>query len=728
MRNMSSSQVTHSEPAKINLQEIFGLLWESKWIILLTMVIALVIGIYTVSRRVDMYESELLLQIKSNSQYGGLASQLSQRLSIGRGQSDTEATQIALIKSRFILASVIKSLGLDISVTPKQSRLKSWFSSNHPKMQVKQFEVLDRDIKRAFTLVCDKPNQFSFYDSHGQLLFHGVVGKLARSADKTISLRVESIDAPINTTFIVKKMPSLFITKSMISKLKIADLGENRQLTGVLALTINDTNPKMAARILNAVGKTVQAKDVQKNSIEASRTLDFLYQQLLITKQDLEKAELQLNRYRAKSGKIDIKIQASSLLRQLEKVDRQLTELKIEKIDKVRRYTNEHPVLIGLNTKAQELRNVRNNLEKKLKNLPASDQIAMNLLRDVKVKTTLYMLLMHKIQELKVVKAGIVSDVRILTLAKPATEPLPRARMLVYAGSLIFGLMLGFLIVFVRKFLFPRIDDPHWSERNFNLVNLAIVPYSKEQTDNFGFLRKGQVGQNFPLLAHINPKNLAIESLRSLRTSLQVRLSCSTNNVVAILGVSPGVGKSFVSANLAYLLATAGKRIVVIDADMRRGTLHKYFNFPAMPGLAEILNNKNTLDEVLKKTVNENLMIISRGAYPDDPSELLTSDKFKELIHTLSQQFDIVLFDTPPVLLVTDSVLIGVHAGTNYLVVGAKAHQPVEIEMTIKRLTNSGVSLDGTIFNFHKYANLNSYKYGYNKYGYYYDDKETTKP
>ena len=273
--------------------------------------------------------------------------------------------------------------------------------------------------------------------------------------------------------------------------------------------------------------------------------------------------------------------------------------------------------------------------------------------------------------------------------------------------------------------LYPRVDDPHWGERHFDLINVAIVPYSKEQFANTSQQLNNTLSKPSPLLAEANPRNLAIESLRSLRTTLQVKLSSESNNIVSILGVSPGVGKSFVSANLAYLFAIAGKRVVVVDTDMRRGTLHKYFNVAPVPGLAEILSNQKTLAETLMPTSHANLMVVSRGTYPLDPSELLASKHFKELLTTLSGQFDIVIVDTPPVLLVTDAVLIGVHAGTNYLVVGAGEHQPAEIEMSIKRLTNAGITLNGSIFNYNKQSSSN--QYGGQKYGAYYDDKEHIK-
>jgi tyrosine-protein kinase Etk/Wzc len=623
------------------------------------------------------------------------------------------------------LAPVVKSLGLDIRATPKQSRLMRIISPSNEKIDVSQFEVPHQDINHSFTLVFDKKNHFNLYNSTKNLLLSGDVGTLATSRDDTIRLQIDTVPTSLKATFVLTKISDNHVVKQLQHGLLIKDLGENKQNTGVLALTLSHPKAEKSVLILNEIGKTIQSKDIEKNAIEASKTLDFLYQQLPITQQDLDVAESKLNHYRAKSGKIDIKIQAEHLLRQLSEIDKQLAELRVDNIDKLQRYTVEHPLIIALNTKIRELNVERGRLETQLKKLPASDQISVNLMRDVKVKTSLYMVLLKKIQELQVIKAGIVSDVRILSYAQMPHQPLPQKRLLIYMASLILGLMISLVIIFVRKLLYPRVNDPQWSERHFDLINLAIIPYSKEQFINMESLKNPSLNKCV-LLAYSHPRNLAIESLRSLRTTLQVRLSCEKNNIVSILGVSPGVGKSFVSANLAYILATAGKRVVVVDTDMRRGTLHKYFSTQPAPGLAELLNSKKTLADVLIPTLHENLMLLPRGTYPNDPSELLTNDHFKNMLNTLSQQFDIVVIDTPPVLLVTDAVLISVHAGTNYLVVGANAHQPIEIEMSIKRLTNAGVTLNGSIFNFHKQASAG--QNGYYKYGYYYDDdKEKSK-
>ncbi len=409
-------------------------------------------------------------------------------------------------------------------------------------------------------------------------------------------------------------------------------------------------------------------------------------------------------------------------------MDKRIEELRINKIDMLQRYTTRHPALQALNLQIQGLKTERDELTIRVKNLPASDQIIVNLLRDVEVKKTLYLILLNKIQELQVVKAGTVSNITILSYAALPDGPLPEKNIVIYFASILAGLMLSGLLIFGRKLVSPRVDDPHWGEKHYNIANLAIIPYCKEQAINS--VRHGPAVQGVGLLAHDNPRNLSIESLRSLRTSLQVMLPAAKNNIVSILGVSPGVGKSFISTNLAYLLAVGGKRVLLIDGDLRRGTVHKYFNVAPIPGIADHLNGKATLEDSLRPSMHPNLTFLPRGTYPSDPSEVLMSQEFSTLLDSLSNQFDIVVIDTAPVLLVTDAVLICAHSATNFLVLGAGTHQPAEISMVLKRLDASKVGIEGTIFNFHRAATITK-SYGHAKYSkytaYYYDDDLTPK-
>ncbi|MDP3705989.1 MAG: polysaccharide biosynthesis tyrosine autokinase [Legionellaceae bacterium] len=714
---------THNEEAT-DISEIIDKLLENKLLIAIITSISLACGVFYASRQIPQFQASILIQFEDSGRGMVLGAGLLNQGFSGFNHGNEAAIQSALIKSRVVLNPVCQSLGLDVSATPTQGFFKHLISPSRATIEINKLELSEPYVNKTLDLFYDKSNHVVLSDDQQNILVEGNTSSLLQSKDKSIKLKVSKIHAAIGNHFSVMKSSTEHIVQGLASRINIVDLG-GRQPIGIVDVTLQDANPQRAVDVLNQIAKTILERDAEKKSLEASKTLAFLYQQLPITKESLEKAELKLNQYRANSGKIDFKFQSRALLGQFLEIDTKLAELKLTKEDMKQRYTMHHPSLNALMQKISSIEQQRAEMEKDLKNLPSSDQIALNLSRDVSVKTALYTTLLRKIQELKVIKAGTISDLNILSLAKLPESPLPTRKKVTYLGSVLFGLILSVMIIYTRKLISPKIEDPRWTEQHFNIANLAIIPYSKEQKDYSDTL--GSLKQ-IPLLAHTNPRNLSIEALRSLRTSLQINLSCANNNIVSILGISPGVGKTFISTNLAYLLATAEKRVLLIDADLRRGTAHHYFNVSAAPGLTELINGTTTVESVLLPTTHKNLTLLPRGDYPADPSEILSSARFKGLIHELSLQYDIVIIDTAPVLLVTDSILIGSISTTNYLVLGSNAHTTGEVEIAIKRLQGAGITVNGSIFNFHNVrSQRNPYYYRYYSYNYYADDNATTK-
>jgi tyrosine-protein kinase Etk/Wzc len=716
-----AQQAQGKDDDTIDLSALIAQVRENKWLVVIVTLVFMTLGLLYAWRQAPLFQSSVLLQI-SNKQdtVSGLLGGTMSGLVGGRGgfSDNPESRLMALIKSKYILAPVVHSLGLDIDEQESLGWFRKYLMAQKAShLQIASLEVPFLLRNEPLKLTIDKTNNFKLYSPDGALLLEGAAGSLVRSSDKSVSLKLDAPNLSHTATYWVTKHSAANVIQQLQPKLNIKDLG-GRDSTGVLDVSLIGTNPEKVIQILNQIAKTAQENDAKRKSLEASKTLSFLYQQLPLTKLSLEKSEAELNAYRAKSGKIDIKIQSQALLMQLSELEKQLGTLRLNKVDMLQRFTNEHPTMVAFNLQVNALEAQISQLEHQLKTLPASDQQAVSLMRDVEVKNTLYLLLLNKIQELRVIKAGTVSDVSILSKAAMPDAPLASKSALIAFGSMLLGLMMSGLIIFVRQLLFHRVDDPLWSEKHFNIVNLAIIPYSKEQQENDQNF-KTHVSRENPLLAHTNPRNLAIESLRGLRTSLQVNLSCASNNIISIMGISPSIGKSFISSNLAYLLASAGKRVLLIDGDLRRGLLHTKFNEQPSPGINEIINHKVEVNQALRE-VHPNLTFLARGVYAEDPSELLMGDDFKNLIKTLSQQFDIVVIDTAPVLLVTDAVVIGTMSATNYLVMGAKMHHASDIEVVVKRLANAGVHIHGSIFNFFNSQSNSSYYYGKYQYSAYY--------
>jgi tyrosine-protein kinase Etk/Wzc len=324
--------------------------------------------------------------------------------------------------------------------------------------------------------------------------------------------------------------------------------------------------------------------------------------------------------------------------------------------------------------------------------------VSAQLMRDVKVANELYLQLHNKAQEYRVLKASTVGNARILDEAVVSRLPVRPSKPGVMAVSLVLGVALGVALAFTRQALRGGVSDPTVLEAELGVPVYASVPLSKIQERRTRG-RRGQGDGMLAILAETHPRDLVIESLRGLRTRLELALRDSPNNVISITGLGPGEGASFVSINLAWVLADAGKRVLLMDANLREGWLHRCFGTGRPHGLTEVLLGAASLENVVQHAPTRSLSFLSAGALPLNPAELLLSDAFMELVERVSAEYDVVLIDTPPILAVTDAALVGRHAGMNLAVVRAGAHPVRELAAAAHWLEQNGVQVKGAVFN-----------------------------
>jgi len=217
-----------------------------------------------------------------------------------------------------------------------------------------------------------------------------------------------------------------------------------------------------------------------------------------------------------------------------------------------------------------------------------------------------------------------------------------------------------------------------------------------------------------PILAISDPGNLAIEAFRSLRTSLHFGMLDATTKSIVMTSPAPSTGKSFTAVNLAVVMAQGGQRVCLIDADLRRGHLRKYFNQPKnAAGLAQYLAEEKTFEEIIQKGPVEGLSFIASGRYPPNPAELLMRPMMEDLLKRMDKDFDIILIDSPPVLAVTDPAVLGRISGGTLIVARYGATQVGAIEATQRTLEGAGVKITGAILNGYEPKGNTGYRYNY---------------
>ncbi|HCJ30298.1 MAG TPA: tyrosine-protein kinase, partial [Pseudomonas sp.] len=315
-----------------------------------------------------------------------------------------------------------------------------------------------------------------------------------------------------------------------------------------------------------------------------------------------------------------------------------------------------------------------------------------------------------------ILRAGTIGNVRIIDNAYAVVEkPAKPIKPLVVLVAIFVGLLVSAMVILLRQVFYRGVESPETIE-HLGIPVYAALPFSAKQ-EHLYRLRKIRDGRS-KLLGIADPADLAIESLRSLRTSLKFAMLEARNQVLVITSPTPSVGKSFVSSNLASVIAQAGQRVLLIDADMRRGYLAGVFGMAPRNGLSDALAGGLHLAAVVNKTDQPNLHFVASGCSAPNPSELLMHDNFARLLKEAEREYDFVIIDTPPVLAVTDAVLVAQLAGTCLLVGRYGLSTASQVEASKRRLAQNGVLLKGAILNgVKRRASSTAYETG--AYGYY---------
>jgi len=722
---------------EIDLREYLGILIEARWLILGITAAVFALALIYVIAAAPIYRSDALIQVENNKPtLSGL-----EDITTALTGEVPSVTEIEIIRSRRIIGSAIDNLNLDIEANPdyfpifgarsarKFNSLNVGDSLAKPvwglgsyawggeRINVQRLDV-PREIEgKKLILVAGEGGNYKLYGPDDEILVSGMADKLSSGATEDrqqVNVFISDLHARAGTHFNLVRYSRSKMVEDLEKSISVKEKGLK---SGILQIALEGKDPVLTSKIVDSISNAYLRQNVERKSVEAERTLSFLDKQLPKLKSTLDDAETNLNNYRAKSGKIDLTLETQGILDQSADLEKNIQTLQLEKTKLLQRFTPNHPSILGINKQISDLQNDKSKLDKEIKSLPAAEQESVKLTRDVKVANELYLLLLNKAQELKVVKAGTVGNVRILDHALVPDVPIKPKKSLVLLMSLVVGSFLAIVVAFVRKGFFYGLENPTEIESRFGIPVYASILHSREQIK---LERKNKHAKSdlMPILALESIDDLSVEALRSLRTSLQFALMNSRNNIIAIGGPAPGIGKSFVSVNLAHVLADTGKRILLIDADMRKGHLHRYFDIEKEGGLSELLGGTITEKEVIKKTKHQNVFFLPCGIYPPNPSELLTSNKFREFLDNQSNEFDLILVDTPPILAVADATIVSQVSGIFFMILKSRKHHIGEIEQSLKRMEHNGTRPQGFILN-----EVRPISSGYHGYGYSYQYK-----
>ena len=725
---------------EIDLGELFAIIAGGKWWIGATTFVAVLFGAFYAWTAERMYPADALVQVEQQQQ--GLGSMLSEELGEMLGGETPVAAEVELLKSRMVVGRVVDELNLTVHAEPLRFPLigdalaRGWTSDEGQRFAAPWFgfdayawggesitlsrlDVPNRLVGKPLTLVARDGDRYDLIGPDGDVLAEGGAVGAQFEADTRygpVSVFVQEMQARPGTRFAAVRRHRNRVIAQLTSALSVSEQGRQ---SGILKVSLEAESAAEAAEKVNRIVQAYQRQNVERRSEEAEQTLSFVRQQLPEIRETLRAAESQLNEYRSEQGSADLTKETEIVLQQNVELEQKRLELQQRRQEALRRFTADHPVIESIDAQLRRLESNLDEVSGQVRNLPETQRQLLRLTRDVEVNTQLYTSLLNTAQELQVARAGTVGNVRIVDQAVESLGPSKPRSGLILALSGVLGLMLGVVYVFIRRAMQRGVLEPGEVEREVGLATYASIPFSplERKLDRLRIRKKAAGGQS--LLAITHPQDVCTEALRSLRTALHFALLDAPNRMVVITGPSPGLGKSFVSLNFAAVLAEAGQRVLVVDADLRRGHMHRIVGVPRAPGLTDCLSESSTLAESIHAVEEQpGLYFLTMGTLPPNPSELLMGEHFKEILAHIQHRFDYIIFDTPPVLAVTDAAIIGRLAGTTLMLLKEGEHPVPVLKDSLQRLRQGGVSVRGVVFNMvgrtpGKYGGHYGYRYGY---------------
>lgn len=728
-----------AEDDEIDLRALFSQLLALRWVILGIFFLCFAAGVFYAFTAPPVYLAEGLLQV-DEGKGGGLSRagadfDISSALGINQSKVPSE---IDIIKSRSVAEVVVDRLALDRSVRPVRFPwLGQWFARRFEakgepglapaplgldgyawggeKLQLQYLQVPRLLMGQTLVLHVTAPDAFTVeYD--GDTIAQGRVGQrialgAAQPGEPPPAIEVAQLQAHPGQRFQITQYPRLQIVDNLRGSIKASETTRN---SGMLKASYEGATAADAREVLQAIFDTYVRQNAERRSEEAQRMLAFLKDQVPRYKRELDEAEHQLSLKRASSGVVTLDASVRRFMDEEAQLMAQQQLLQLQRTEMLQRYQPSFDGVVAIDKKLAALEARIASVRGAYASLPKQEVDAVRVERDVKVGNEIYLAMLSKAQELSVAKAGSLASVRVIDGAEAPARPERPKRPLIVAISAMLGLVLGVAGALLWRALFSGLGNPQQVEAAAAAPVLASVMHSKRQRELITQVRKGA---HLPPLAVDSPRDLAIESVRSLRTSLLFLLAGAPNHRLLVTGPTPGVGKTFLSANLATVLAESGKRVLLIDADLRMGHLNQYFGLDRGPGLTELLLGQAQVEQVRRESGVPKLHVVTTGTLPPNPADLLLSPQFAQLLDQLDSGYDYCIIDSPPVLVVSDTATLAPHCGATLLVCRHSATRLQEVNNARRRLEHVGARLNGVVIN--DVPPQAGRYYGY-QYGYYY--------
>jgi tyrosine-protein kinase Etk/Wzc len=702
---------------EIDLGQLFSSLWKGKWLIALTTAIGIAAGVFTIANTDPTFQADALLQLEERTGSLALPSGLSDMLE----NDPRSVTEIEILRSRMVLGQAVADQNLDWRIEPKKVPIIGTLLSRYslpfvegllPAQYIRPDESITLEqlvvppiwlnTEIEITILDAENFRLALPDGHS---ISGYVGEQLTMEDVGFSITIGAVEAATGRVFAIQQLDDIRAVNSLRESLTVSERGRG---SGILEVRLNDASRPQAARALNAIIQAYTRQNVARSAAEAESSLVFIREQLPIAERALREAEAALNDFRQIQGTVDLSLETQTILEQITRIEGELAVLQRNEDELRQRYNPAHPTYRALLDERTRLEARLAELRGQVGGLPETQRQVLDLTRAVELAQRIYTELLTRSQEVEVLRASTIGNVRIIDNATSQPNAIAPRKAMILALSLMLGMMIGAGLVLLRNWLRKGIQDSSELEK-LGLPVFATINYNKMA--DTGTRRQGKL----PILAVEETADLTVEALRSLRTSLHFGMLDAKTPTLCITSAHPEAGKSFVALNLAVVSAQAGQRVCLIDADMRRGQLRRHFEMPRnQPGLAEVISGNVAIEDAMVRGAVDGLSFLPSGRYPPNPSELLMRAEFSHLVAWCGENFDLTIFDTPPALAVTDPVIVARNTGTTVFVARHDVTHLGEIEASIKTFSAANLNLSGAILNgFDPKKARGRYGYGY---------------
>jgi len=549
----------------------------------------------------------------------------------------------------------------------------------------------------------------------------------------------------------------------------------------VIDLSINDEVPKRGEDILNELLNVYKEASILDKNQLAANTLKFVNERLAIVSNDLDSVENVLQNFKAKNKITDISAQGQIYLQTVASNDQQISDINVQlaMLDQVEKYVQgkgelggiapadigttgaADPVLTGLLQKLSDLElqytqtkkivpennpaivalvdginrlrpQVLDHIESQRKNLlagkdkltatsnsygsmlstiPEKEKELLNITRQQEIKNNIYTFLLQKKEETALSFASAVADSRVLDHAETTNNPVSPKKKLIYLAAFLGAIVLGIAIIYIKDLLTRTVQQRDDIEKYTDIPFLGEVNYDRSKT---------------PFVISEGKRSFIAEQFRQLRTSLGYMGIDEAHKRILLTSSISGEGKSFIAINLGISLALMGKKVALLELDLRKPKVSEQFKISRQEGLSTYLIGKMAAGEIIKATSVDNLFLIPAGPIPPNPSELISNGRLAELLTYLEKTFDYIIIDTAPVNPVTDAYIISPLANVTLFVIRHDYTPKIFLQKLEQQHKISSLKNPAIVYNGIRGKGVNKYGYG-DAYGYGYTQEDNIR-